>query len=116
MYNKELILKKLKGFRLSEEVLEMIDHLSKSSGKSQTQIVEEAVKSMFENKGNVDKEIELYKKENEQLKLVLTTFKQKEEAVNRLLTEKDERINDLQDIIKTLKEINTKKKPFWKFW
>ena len=110
-------MKKVKSYRLLKETIEAIEKLSKKTGKPQSQIIDEAVKFLIENENKTNNEIELYKKENEQLKMVIKMFQEREKAVEevkntyeRLINEKDERIKELQERIKE------KSKPFWKFW
>ncbi len=110
-------MKKVKSYRLSEETIEIIEELSKKTGKPQSQIIDEAVKLLFENENRTKNEIELYKRENEQLKMIIKVFQEREKAIEkveesyeRLIKEKDERIKELQ------KQLKEKSKPFWKFW
>ena len=109
--------KKVKSYRLLEETIKIIEELSEKTGKHQSQIIDEAVKLLYSNENKTKDEIELYKKENEQLKMVIKVFQEREKAVEevknayeRLIDEKDQRIKELQKILKE------KSKPFWKFW
>lgn len=109
--------KKVKSYRLLPETIKKIEDLVKQTGKSQSQIIDEAINLLYLNENKTKEEIELYRKENEQLKMVLKVFQEKEKALEkveqtyeRLLKEKDQRIIELQERLKE------KNKPFWKFW
>ena len=108
--------KKVKSYWLLEETIQIIEELSSQTGKPQSQIIDEAVKLLYSNENKTKDEIELYKKENEQLKMVIKVFQEREKAVEeiknvyeRLISEKDQRIKELQERLKE------KSKPFWKF-
>jgi len=117
-------MKKVKSYRLLEETIEIIEKLSKKTGKPQSQIIDEAVKFLLESENKTSNEIELYKRENEQLKMVIKVFQEREKAIQkveesyeRLVKEKDARIKELQDMIDTLKNIQEKnRKRWWNFW
>lgn len=109
--------KKVKSYRLLEETIQIIEKLSQKTGKPQSQIIDEAVKLLYSSENKTKDEIELYKRENEQLKMVIKVFQEREKAIEkveesyeRLIKEKDERIKELQERLKE------KTKPFWKFW
>ncbi len=110
-------MKKLKGFRLSEEVLRDIEELSKREGITQTEVIERAVKNLKEKLFRNDKEIQLLEEQNRNLQLALNSMKialeSKESEIQTfrlLLDEKDKRIEELHERLKE------KVKPFWKFW
>jgi len=110
-------MKKVKGFRLSEEVLKDIQEIAKKEGITQTDVIEKAVKSLKENIFRNEKEIQLLEEQNKNLQVALSSVKialeSKENELNAfklLLDEKDERIKELQERLKE------KNKPFWKFW
>ena len=110
-------MKKVKSYRLLQETIEIIEELAEKTGKKQSQIIDEAVKLLYSNENKTRDEIELYKRENEQLKMVIKVFQEREKALEkveesyeRLLKEKDERIKELQE------RLQEKNKPFWKFW
>jgi len=109
--------KRVKSYRLLEETIEIIENLSNKTGKPQSQIIDEAVKLLYSSENKTKDEIELYKRENEQLKMVIKVFQEREKAIEkveesyeRLIKEKDERIKELQA------RLQEKSKPFWKFW
>ena len=109
--------KKQLNIRVEESVLEQLDKLSKQSGKTKTQLIEEAIQLLYSQETQMNSQIELYKRENEQLKMVIKVFQEREKAVEevknvyeKLINEKDERIKELQ------KQLKEKSKPFWKFW
>ena len=109
--------KVMKQFRLQKEIVDVLEKLSYETGRTQTQIVEEAIKSFFRNENKHKNEVELFKKENEQLKMVIKVLQEREKAIEevknayeRLINEKDERIKELQERLKE------KSKPFWRFW
>ena len=121
--------KKLVNFRLSPELIEQLEELSTKTGKTKTDLVERALKCLFRQENQIKEEIELYQKENEQLKIALQILKEREESLEelkntyeRFLLEKDKRLDDLQKRIDELKErieeLKQKqdKKRFWKFW
>ena len=104
----------MKQFRLQQEIIDILEELSNKTGKTQTQIVEEAIKQFYENENKQKFEVELYKKENEQLKLVLNTLqmtiKEKDEKYQDMKQNYEQRIAELKSFI----EINRKK--WWQFW
>ena len=116
--------KVMKQFRLQQEIVNVLEELAGNTGKTQTQIVEEAIKLLYSNENKIKDEIELYKKENEQLKMVIKVFQEREKAIEKvenafrqlleqkdlLIKEKDERIKELQERLKE------RVKAFWKFW
>ena len=121
--------KKLVNFRLSPELIEQLEELSTKTGKTKTDLVEQALKCLFRQENQIKEEIELYQKENEQLKIALQILKERELSLEelkntyeRFLLEKDKRLDDLQKRIEELKErieeLKQKqgKKRFWKFW
>ena len=110
-------MKKLKGFRLSDNVLQTIEQISKNKSITQTDIIERAVKCLKENLSNNDKKLLLLKEQNKQIQIALNILKialeSKENELNAfkmLIEEKDQRIMELQERLKE------KSKPFWKFW
>ena len=104
----------MKQFRLQQEIIDILEELSNKTGKTQTQIVEEAIKQFYENEDKQKFEIELYRKENEQLKLVLNTLqmtiKEKDEKYQDMKQNYEQRIAELKSFI----EVNSKK--WWQFW
>lgn len=107
----------MKQFRLQKEIVDILEKLSYETGKTQTQIIEEAIKNFFEDENKQKSAIEIFKRENEQLKMVIKVLQEREKAIEevknvyeRLINEKDERIKELQDALKE------KSRPFWKFW
>jgi len=110
-------MKKLKGFRLSEDVLRTIEEISSNQGITQTEVIERAVKNLKENLFKDKKEIQLLEEQNKNLQIALNSMrialesKESEiETLKLLVKEKDKRIEELQDRIKE------RNKPFWKFW
>ena len=110
-------MKKLKGFRLSEDILKTIEEISKQERITQTEVIERAVKSLKERLFKNEKEIQLLEEQNRNLQIALNSMKMaldsKENELNAfklLIQEKDERIKELQERLKE------KTKPFWKFW
>lgn len=110
-------MKKVKGFRLSDDVLKEIERIAKEKGMTQTQIIEKAIKCLIENERKDNKELELLQEQNKNMQIALNSLKialeSKEEVINekeRLLKEREERIKELQERLKA------KNKPFWKFW
>ena len=110
-------MKKLKGFRLSEDILKTIEEISKQEGITQTEVIERAVRSLKEKLNKNEKEIQLLEEQNRNLQIALNSMKMaldsKESELNTfklLIQEKDERIKELQNRLKE------KSKPFWKFW
>ncbi len=110
-------MKKVKSYRLLKETIKIIEEISQKTGKSQSRIIDEAIKFLINNENKTNNEIELYKKENEQLKMIIKVFQEREKALEkveesyeRLIKEKDERIKELQERLKE------RSKPFWKFW
>jgi len=95
--------KKVKSYRLLEETIQIIEKLSQKTGKPQSQIIDEAVKLLYSSENKTKDEIELYKRENEQLKMVIKVFQEREKAIEKV-EESYERL------------IKEKTKPFWKFW
>ena len=122
-----------RSFKMSQETIEKIEELAKETGKTYTQILEEAINLYYSNETHVRHEIELYKRENEQLKIALQFLKEREKTIEKveetykllidekdkrleeIKKEKDERIKELQERIN---ELSRKKpeRPFWKFW
>lgn len=110
-------------FKMSQEVIQQLEELSQKTGKSMAQIVEEAITLLYTNENRIKEEIELYKKENEQLKIALKLFREKEIMVEKveeafklvleqkdlLIQEKDKRIEELQEQLRS-------KKSWWRFW
>lgn len=110
-------MKKKVTFRIDIELFNQLENYSKDTGLSKTEIIERALKQFFKKDKQDYTKIELYKKENEQLKVALKVFHEREKALEevkntfeRLLNEKDERIKELKE------QLEKQSKPFWKFW
>ena len=110
-------MKKVKGFRLSDDVLKMIEEIAEKEGITQTEIIERAVKCLVESQKKNGKELELLQEQNKNMQMALSSLKialeSKENEINTfklLVNEKEERIKELQERLKE------KNKPFWKFW
>lgn len=110
-------MKKVKGFRLSDDVLKMIEEIAEKEGITQTEIIERAVKCLVENQKKNDVELELLQEQNKNMQIALNSLKitleSKENEINTfklLIDEKEKRIEELQERLKE------KSKPFWKFW
>ena len=111
--------KKLVNFRLSVKIIDLLNQLSKQTGKSKTQLVEEAILKLANEGKEENKQLDLLEKQNQQLQQALQGFQLALQGKDELLKEKDERIKDLQETIKALRDIQEAKhtkKPFWKFW
>jgi len=111
----------MKQFRLEEELIKILEELSKETGKSQTQLIEEAILYMYQHKQHNNLQLEIYKQENEKLKIVINTLQ-------IALTEKDNKYEDLKKTytqmyedmktqyekrIEELKQINKESKKKW---
>lgn len=99
----------------------MIETHSNQTGLSKTDIFEMALKMFFENAGQKEKELELFQKENEQLKMAIQILNEKQKAVEKveetfreLIQEKEKRIEELKERLQELQE--RRKKSFWQFW
>ena len=108
--------KKLVNFRLSVELINKLDQMTKETGKNKTQLIEEAIECLFSSKDKENKEIDLLSKQNEQLKQALQGFQIALQGKDELLKEREERIKELKETIEILKEKQEGKKPFWQFW
>jgi len=120
-------MKKLAGFKLSDKVLQMIDELCEQTGKNKSQIIEEAVKLLYEQKHITEKEIELLERQNFQLQQILNGFnialKSKDEVIaskDKIIKEKDKLIEEKDKLIeekeRLIKELLKKNKSFWQRW
>ncbi|MGC9080055.1 MAG: ribbon-helix-helix protein, CopG family, partial [Nanopusillaceae archaeon] len=79
-----------KHFRLSDEAVRILDELSTKTGKTQTQIIEEALKIYQTKEYEENTAIELLTKENEKLKLIINTLQ-------LTLQEKDKKYEDMRN-------------------
>ena len=130
-----------KHFRLSDEAVRILDELSVKTGKTQTQIIEEALKLYQTKEYEENAAIELLTKENEKMKLIISTLqitlqeKDKkyedmrntyEHMLNNIKKNYDDmkanyedRIGDLKKIIENYQneqKNNMKSRSWWKFW
>ena len=114
-----------KTFKFSKEMIDMLEELASETGKTYTQLIEEAFAMYYKNETKTKEQLQVYKEENEKLKMLLRLFQEKEktlekveEAYQMVVKEKDERIKDLQEQLRIEREryVNNEKKPFWKFW
>lgn len=116
--------KKMVAFKLEQEIINKLEELAERTGKTKTDIIEKAILCLYRQENRDKEEIELYRKENEQLKIALQILKEREQSLeevkqsyDKLLSEKDERIKELKERIEELKQSKIEKaKPFWKFW
>ncbi len=113
MENKD---RKLVNFRLPVKIIDLLNELSKKTGKSKTQLVEEAILKLAKEQEKEQTQIELLEKQNQQLQQALQGFQIALQGKDEILKEKDERIKELKEIIAMLEQRQKKKKPFWKFW
>ena len=113
MENKD---RKLVNFRLPVKIIDLLNELSKKTGKSKTQLVEEAILKLAEEQEKEQTQIELLEKQNQQLQQIIQSFKIALQGKDELLKEKDQRIQELKETIEILKQKQGRKKPFWKFW
>jgi len=111
-------MKKLAGFKLSDEILQMIEELCERTGKNKSQIIEEAVRLLYEQKHITEKEIELLERQNFQLQQILNGFnialKSKDEVIaskDKIIEEKDKLLEEKERLIQ---ELLKRDKPFWK--
>jgi len=118
---KEQGMKKKITVRISEDLANLIDTHSSQTGLSKTDILEKALRMFFENAGHKEKELELFQKENEQLKMAIQILSEKQKAVEKveetfreLIQEKEKRIEELKERLQELQE--RRKKSFWQFW
>ena len=109
-------MKKLKGFRLSDDVLQTIEEIANSENIAQTEVIERAIKCLKENLSKNDKQLQLLEEQNKQIQIALNSLKialeSKDNELNAfkmLIKEKDERIKELKGQLQKLS------KPFWKF-
>ncbi len=116
-------MKKKVTIRISKDLYDLIETYSNQTGISKTDIFEKALRMFFEKSKRDEKQIELYEKENQQLKMLIKVLEERKKALEKvegtyqkLLDEKDQRIQELKEIIEVLKQGQGKKKPFWKFW
>lgn len=84
------MVRSLKAFRLEQETLELLEEIAKKTGKTQTQIVKEALELYAETENKVRHEIEIYKQENDKLKLLVNTLQ-------ITMTEKDKKYEDMKN-------------------
>ena len=123
-----------KNFRLSDEVADILDTLHRQTGKSYTQLIEEAILLYHQRESQDKHQLQLVKEENEKLKMVIRIMQEREQTIEavkeiyqrfleekdrtlekteeqyqKLLDEKDQRIRELQSQL-------TAKKSFWQFW
>ncbi len=127
--------KKQLNIRIEETILIQLEELSKQTGKTKTQLIEEAIQLLYTQESQNNNQLEILSKQNEQLQLALSSLKtiidEKEKSFEELkqsfsmivqekentIKEKDARIKDLQEMISTLKTIQEKnKKKWWSFW
>ncbi len=127
--------KKQLNIRVEESVLKKLEELSIQTGKTKTQLIEDAIQLLYTQENQSNSQLEVLSKQNEQLQLVLSSLKtiidEKEKSFKELkqsfsmiiqekettIKEKDARIKDLQEMIETLKNIQkNNKKKWWNFW
>jgi len=116
-------------FRFNEEVWQILEEEAKRTGKNKTQILEELILSLRNQKDD-NIQVELLEKQNFQLQNVIKSLQialdskdriieEKDRFIteimaqkDKLIAEKDYRIKDLQEKIELLKQKNK----WWKFW
>ena len=127
--------KKQLNIRIEESVLKKLEELSIQTGKTKTQLIEDAIQLLYSQENQSNSQLEVLSKQNEQLQLALSSLKtiidEKEKSFKELkqsfsmiiqekentIKEKDARIKDLQEMIETLKNIQkSNKKKWWNFW
>ncbi len=127
--------KKQLNIRVEESVLKKLEELSIQTGKTKTQLIEDAIQLLYSQENQSNSQLEVLSKQNEQLQLALSSLKtiidEKEKSFKELkqsfsmiiqekentIKEKDARIKDLQEMIETLKNIQkSNKKKWWNFW
>ena len=125
-----------KSLKLDPDAILKLEKLSEKTGKSMAVLVEEAIAILYEqvfSERNTEAEIELCKKENEQLRLALQVLKERQVALekvdeaykkvedtykllisekDKVIEEKDKRINDLLEQVELLRE----KRRWWDKW
>jgi len=104
-------------FRLEEEVIKQIEEIARSKNISKTEVVRLGVaKLLDEIKSNTDA-IQIIQEQNKQLQIALSTLNKITEEKERLIEEKDKRIQDLQRIIDVLQmQYSKENKSWWQFW
>ncbi len=127
--------KKQLNIRVEESILKKLEELSIQTGKTKTQLIEDAIQLLYTQENQNNSQLEVLSKQNEQLQLALSSLKtiidEKEKSFKELkqtfsmiiqekentIKEKDARIKDLQEMIETLKNIQkSNKKKWWNFW
>jgi len=73
-YYKCIMDKIVRSFWLNKKVLEVLSELSKKTGKTQTKIIEEAILQLYEKSQEDNTQLELAKKQNEQLQITLQSL------------------------------------------
>ena len=104
-------------FRLEEEVIKQIEEIARSKNISKTEVIRLGVaKLLDEIKSNTDA-IQIIQEQNKQLQIALSTLNKITEEKERLIEEKDKRIQDLQRIIDVLQmQYSKENKSWWQFW
>lgn len=126
------MVRSLKAFRLEQETLELLEEIAKKTGKTQTQIVKEALELYAETENQVRYEIEIYKQENDKLKLLVNTLQitmaEKDKKYEDMKNNYEKHIEDLKTSFDNVKAsyvkqieyltdiIKKNNKKWWMFW
>ncbi len=126
------MVRSLKAFRLEQETLELLEEIAKKTGKTQTQIVKEALELYAETENKVRHEIEIYKQENDKLKLLVNTLQitmnEKDKKYEDMKNNYEKHIEDLKASFDNVKSsyikqieyltdiIKKNNKKWWMFW
>jgi len=109
--------KKVVNFRLSIDVLNLLDDLTNETGKTKTAIIEEALNLLAQNVRKKKTKLKLLEKQNQQLQQILQGFQLALQNKDKLLEEKEKRIQELKEKIEIMKQFQEQnKKQWWKFW
>jgi len=133
-------MKKTLSIRLDDDLMEYLEKKSAITGKTKTEIIEEALKCLQSSEENreyneedkgVKTQIELLERQNFQLQNVIKSLQialdskdqvieEKERMIEKIEKEKQERLKEKDERIKELKQViefmSRQNKKWWKFW
>ncbi len=108
--------KKQIAIRIDEGILKMLNDISKQTGKTKTDLIEQAILLLNANEKKESQQIELLSKQNEQLQMAISATKALLQEKDRVIQEKDAVIKAKDELIEELRKSKNKKGFFaWLF-
>lgn len=101
----ETMAKKQLSMKIDQQFADKLTNLAKTTGKTKTAIIEDAIMHAGEGDKHDRQQIELLSKQNEQLQLMM-------QATQAVITEKDNTIKSKNELIS---ELRARRRTFWQW-